>query len=95
MRAWPWNIALGLATVLTLALVAVLTLVAVVSLNRQVNITRSQEQQVCIAKTTALAISGIAEAFATPPAPNADRQEAVNKIRAASSALRDITKTCP
>lgn len=65
-----------------------------VSVYRQNAVQRSVETQECIARVTADFQSAVADALAAPPAPNAERELATDRIRKSARHLRSLDTIC-
>jgi len=83
-------IVFGIAIVVALAL-----LIGVPALVRQNELRDLSQQNVCIAKVTADAIASFGDALAAPPAPNPERERAVDRIAATAKVMHNIEVLCP
>lgn len=76
-------------------LFAIVTFGGYLGYRRQADIRDTTHKVECIARITAEFQAAVADAFITPPAPNAARTEAVARIEASSRKLKNLDRYCP
>jgi type II secretory pathway pseudopilin PulG len=91
-----------ITSIVGLLIIVLAATILVVTLNRQTDIrdsitqTRdSQRQQACIARITAEFQGAVGDALLAPPAPNAARTNAVDRIQTAANKLEHLDRYCP